>query len=400
MFLSDGGYWPRITTYDGRAIEQALAGSSLFDHVPRLRGAVVEASYALTDPPILKALQERGVPYLVDPQSLRFHTPTYLEIPKVASLPYAPAAPLTPHTAGNREFVEKALAFQAHVGASAYVVPALPTHDPGDNWHEANVQLHRTAADLNGTVVDRKSLVAFIAPSFRAMGSPDDVLKHLVDVPLDGVYIQPTKLSPHRDSVEKLVRYVRFGLTALHLDVPVFGGRVGSFGLALQAFGWHGFDSGLGEAESFDLAALNRARERKKPEAKKGGGRDRRVYLEPLKTTLAYKDVDAILSEPGLRARFVCSLPCCRFGGFEHLADQRREHYLRVRLDEVDRLQSLPPGPLRLDKIRNDFTGARDHARVVERTLRERGIAPPRFAHLETWMGVVARLEPSHDVAI
>ena len=55
--LAEAGYWPRITKYDGGAIEQALAGSSLLDEVPRLRGGVVEATYAQGDPPILRSAE-------------------------------------------------------------------------------------------------------------------------------------------------------------------------------------------------------------------------------------------------------------------------------------------------------------------------------------------------------
>ncbi|MBK5219308.1 MAG: hypothetical protein JJE35_05940 [Thermoleophilia bacterium] len=55
-FLSEPTFLPRVTQHDGRAIEEALA-ATLFDKGVRLRGAVVEASYAATDPPLLKRLR-------------------------------------------------------------------------------------------------------------------------------------------------------------------------------------------------------------------------------------------------------------------------------------------------------------------------------------------------------
>jgi hypothetical protein len=57
--LSSGtlGYLPRITMRAGRAIEEALAPATLLDNGARLGGAVIEASYALRRPPLLKRLR-------------------------------------------------------------------------------------------------------------------------------------------------------------------------------------------------------------------------------------------------------------------------------------------------------------------------------------------------------
>lgn len=394
--LAEAGYWPRITKYDGRAIEQALAGSSLMDEVPRLRGGLVEATYAQSDPPILRRLRESGVPYLIDPQAVRFLSPTFLDVATVAGLPYAPHAPITPAMAATQGFVEAALEFQNKAGASAYVVPAFVTDELDEEWHRANVAIHQLAATANGSAVDRKDLIAFVAPTSKAMNDADRIVSPLIDVPIVGVYVQPTPIRSHSDSVEKLVRYARLGLAAQALRVPVFASRVGAFGLVLRALGWSGFDSGLGDAESFDLAALNRSRPAPQDE-KKGGGRKRRVYIEGLKTTLLGEQVDAILAEPGLRARFTCNLGCCRFRGYEGLADRRREHYLRTRLAESDEIVKLPSGPLRLNRVHEELVQAREHAVVVERILKStEGL---RFGHLDRWIGALVRLQSVAHVA-
>jgi hypothetical protein len=47
QLLSDRpAFFPRVTTRDGRAIEEAMAGDSLLGEGARLDGAVIEASYA------------------------------------------------------------------------------------------------------------------------------------------------------------------------------------------------------------------------------------------------------------------------------------------------------------------------------------------------------------------
>ena len=73
--LADPTYLPRIGNYDSRAIEQALAGATLFEPGVRLQAAVVEATYAAREPPLLKRLREEDVPYFLDLQALRSPLP-------------------------------------------------------------------------------------------------------------------------------------------------------------------------------------------------------------------------------------------------------------------------------------------------------------------------------------
>jgi hypothetical protein len=59
--LSDvNGFLPRITRRDGRAIEAAPAGQNLLETGIDLRGGVVEATFASSDPPLLRRLAQRG----------------------------------------------------------------------------------------------------------------------------------------------------------------------------------------------------------------------------------------------------------------------------------------------------------------------------------------------------
>lgn len=388
-----GWFLPRVTTHDGRAIELALAEPSLFDPGLRLEGAVVEATFASKDPPLLKRLRDARTPFLVDPQTIRFVTETYLSIGGIADLPYAPAEPISPDAlsdASRRELARGVLLFQQSVGSSAYVPPAVPLTNE-DGQRELNLQFLRDAADMNGSAVDRRPILAMIVPGRAALAQPAHFVNPLADIPLEAIYVQPVRCHPVRDSVENLVRYTEFLLAVAALGVPVVAGRVGSFGLVLQALGIQFFDSGLGDAESFDLGQLNRPRSAR-TSAKRGGGRNRRVYFEALKTTLTDKHARSILDDPGLRSRFVCNLACCRFKGFEGLADRRREHYLHVRMAEVSRLRAESTASLRTHRVHDQLREARDHAAVVRRVLGEHGIDAPSFAHLDRWIGCLARV--------
>lgn len=382
-------YWPRVSTYESRVIEQTLAGGSLLEPPLPLVGAIVEAAFAATDPPLLGRLREADVPYLVDPQSLRFQSDAYLDVRTLSRLPFAPSSPLTPD-ADVEEFVVRALRFQQDAGASRYLVPGVSIPDPADEWARLNERIHKSASTANGRDVDRKPLVALLAPGRSALKHRESLLIPLMDFSVDAVYVQPTKLSPTRDGVEVLVRYLRVLRSIQENRLPVFAGRVGAFGLLLEALRVDSFDSGLGEAEAFDLAAANRRR-RPRPGRSAGGGRRRRVYIEQLKSTILSRDVDAIFAEPGFRSRFACTLPCCRFSGFERLAERRRQHYLRVRIEEVSRISRLPTLVWRVNQVHNDLLAARDHADAVRRTLMQRGVPMPSFDHLDRWLSTLAR---------
>lgn len=117
---------------DGLAIEDALGDATLFEeHVP-LGGAVLEAAYAATAPPVARRLRSEHVPLILDMHSLRFTGEGFLAVERIAKLPYAPDAPLDPAeiteasaralAAGTAFFAQEAL-------AATYTVPGLPLND-------------------------------------------------------------------------------------------------------------------------------------------------------------------------------------------------------------------------------------------------------------------------------
>jgi hypothetical protein len=229
--VPNSSYLPRVGTYDSRAIELALAGSTLFERGVRLEGALVEASFANREPPLLKRLREDEVPFLVDVQALRFATDAYLDIEAVAGLPFSPDAALTPTS--TTPDVEKLLAhgaliFQQRMGARRYVAPALPLLNAElPAWLDINTRLLSHASNANGgSSVDRRPLLAMVAPARKALANPNLIVPRLLDSPIDGVYVQSLNLRPTRDSVEKLAQYVKFLAKLKETGLPVVAGRV------------------------------------------------------------------------------------------------------------------------------------------------------------------------------
>ncbi|MBA3808935.1 MAG: hypothetical protein H0X28_11185 [Solirubrobacterales bacterium] len=395
--FSQPTYLPRVTRRDGRAIEDALAGPTLFDSGVKLDAAVVEATYAVEDSPLLKRLRESGVPQLVDPQTLRFTGKRFLTVAQFERVPYRPATRITADSFTPSDadaLAREVMLFEQHAGASWYLAAALPYYDQDlQSWLRHNDRLLAASCAANGaTDLDRKPLIAQVAPGRRLLAQPELVINRLLDHPVSAVDVQPLTLDPIKDSIEKLVQYAHFLRAIGDAGLPVIASRVGAFGLVLSALGVAAFDSGLAQAETCNLASLNRAPSQRELEGGgKTGGSGRRIYLEQLKTTLSESHATAIIENRALRSHVACPLGCCRHRGFENLAQRGRQHYLWVRDHEVDLLRKRPSEGMRADLVYEQLRTAREIGAVVTRTLRADAVEAPSFEHIDRWIAVLAR---------
>lgn len=338
------------------------------------------------------------MPRIIDPQSLRFTGSRFLETEALRRLPHAPASPLSAHgvTAQDaRTLTRSSMLFAQDRGTDVHLVPGLPLYDyDQDAWLRSNDLILRSACAHNGGEhVDRKPLLALVAPGPKAMAKPDALIERLLDHPVAGLYVQPINFNPTADSLEKLARVVQFVAQLQAAGFKVIVGRVGAFGLILQALGIPVFDSGIGMAEAHDLASLNRVEtERAKSAAKEkgGGGAAGRVYVEPLKTTMPAKVAAHLVRDESVRHHFACNLGCCRFRALEDLPSRARPHYLYVRRAEVDQMRKLEIAAMRLHHVETKLRAAQDLSEVARRSFETVGLHQ-RFDHIERWLGLLAR---------
>lgn len=402
-FLRTPSFLPRITRQRGRTMEQLLAGQTLFDEGAELSGAITEAAYAATDPLVLRRLREAGVPFLIDPQSNRFSGERLVETQALLDLDYAPEVPLRADGLADldaRELAMRALAFQQEHGACAYIAPALPAHDAdADAWADANHRLLEASCALNGSgSIERRPLLAQLAPGPRAVGDPEAALALLLDLPVDGAYVEPLTMNTMRDSVEKLYRYVHYLELLEDGGLPVIASRVGPFGPLLTALGISSFSSGLGDAESCNLAALNR-RKTERDRERGGGGARRRVYLHPLRITVFEDKASPLLADERLRGHFSCDLGCCRYAQIDGLAGRGPSHYLWTRNAEVRRITESPTRGARVDRLHEELRNAQAFGRTVRRSQFDRQKDLPDFGHLDRWLSLLAREQQARSAA-
>lgn len=380
-----------VSAYEGRTAEELLAAERPSERPP-LGGALVDASYAATQPLILRRLRELHIPYAIAPESSRFADSGYLTVTSVADLPYAPTAPLgrSPSQLETARLVKGSLTYQATHHADWYLTPALPFTRPLGADADTYKRLHHLVNEFVGKDVPNKPVIAYACPSYKVLRSPYAVFSQLVDVDIAAIYVQSQSLNSRHDSVEKLVAFVNFLRCAGEYGLPVIAGRQGSFGLILCALGFDAFESGLAHRESFDLAALTRPR---KPDSsgKTRGGRARRVYLQPLLTTVSEKEARVILDNPTLRSRFVCDRGRCRFVA-EGQINYHKEHFFHVREAEMLALQASRSREMRVEVVLRWLEAAVENAGHVNAVLRRSGHPAVAFDHLTRWQAVVARV--------
>src|SRR4051812_36651027 len=152
--LGQPEYLPRVGTHDGRAIEQAMMGPTLLDPGASLHGAVVEATYAARESELLRRLRATFVPFIVDPQTLRFAGEGFLDVEQVRALEFAPSEPVQPtgfDAAAAHRLARATMGFELRAGAGAYTAPALPVLDTDQaDWMTANRRVLEAACTANG----------------------------------------------------------------------------------------------------------------------------------------------------------------------------------------------------------------------------------------------------------
>ena len=383
-----------VTQYEGRSLEQLLAPRRLGEDGPSLGGAVVQASYVHRDPPLLLRLADGHIPWVIEPQSVRFASAGYRGVESIAKLPYAPPTPLDPARFGDdhRRMVRSALEFQARHEPAMYVVPSLPVARASARVLTAFGALHEYAATLNGSEgIALRPMLATAYPGTVVLKGRFSVFDRLADRSWAGVYVQPLQLDTKRDSVEKLVAYAKFLQEGQNSGLHVIAGRPGAFGLVLGAFDIDLFDSGLGGGDSFSLSRLDRPRVPDE-NGQVRGGRARPVYLRPLMSALRESDASAVLGSPALRSQLACDIGECRFGGYRYAIENPRPHFFHCRQAELRALKDQRTSSLRVQLVNGWLQDAIGTARLVNRVRGEAGLPAIDFDYLDRWRGVLARI--------
>lgn len=395
--FKEGSFGVNVSVQDGKSLEELFAALRPGRVPPALGGAVVDATYAETEPALIPRLLQLEIPFAVDPQSLRFADASFRSIKSLVSLPYAPAAALG--TGLSRSEIQRlvlgALRFQAKFNPSMYLVPALPFQRPVGAEAELFRLVHETAAAFNGSEIPERPLWSLAAPGTAVLRSPFALLGRLAELKIAGIYFQPTEFDAKRSSVERLASYITFVRCAAEYQLPVVAGRVGSFGLVLLALGVQSFNSGLMQREAFSLRQLHRPRKRL-ASGRSSGGRRRTAYLHQVLATLPERQAQWILKNRALRSGFICAQGRCRFS-YEAQWTYARAHFLHSRLREVAAVRHAPTTQMKVEAVARLLESSIEQASHVNRVLEASPDQRLPTGHLERWAAVLARVSGRHS---
>jgi hypothetical protein len=382
-------YFLRPGATDHHILDTLLTPDMFSDPI-RLDGVLLESPHAnaFAD---ARAKLPRGTQVLVDPQVYRFQRSTYQEHPSLSDLPYYPVdSALEPEQFKDNRFVSKfvraVLDVQDAITATDFVVPGFYVDDPDSPWQWVNeALLSETRRQAGG------SLYATLCGSYTTLCKPGGataVAQRLGESGAEGVLLLASPFAAIAASPTKLLNYLLLLKQLDEAGLAVIAGRQPAFGLGCMAFGIAGFDSGVATAERFDYAALTRTRKTSSGKQKRPA-RKRRIYLDPLLTSVPYSVAEQIFSTSGLAGSFVCREPCCR-DGLNGALLRSRDHFIYTRLREVDDLRGRPR-EWRAEHFRQKLEASRQMALKVARALPE--ARPDGFRHLEIWLRVFTELQ-------
>lgn len=380
----------RAGRFDNRLIEKlvapATAGVPFGGRRVPMRALVVDAPTADVQPSLSEAAQAAGLPVLIDPLT---HLVQDEQQPGVgwAALEFADPRVLTPHQFGQGDaldtLVRQSLTFQLDHGASILVPPYFHATTPEDPWFHVQVEANRRTARYLADEGINIPVAPVFAGSLKGFG-PRRSWSEGVDMflhSLDGLNVRyvPVALSssraPRGDTEDRLAAYLA---TVRHMAATesVIAWRQGQYGLAAVAAGAAGYQTGPGTDERCDLPGLARARRPKPPpEPGKGPRATKRVYLDRFGRSVSGRVAEALLNNAYLRGTLTCAdAACCPDGASSMLADWR-QHALRSRARELERLGQMPDSAWRLNDVARQAERAADAARAANEILAGAGIA-------------------------
>ena len=287
------------------------------------------------------------------------------------------------------DFIRKNLWTQEAVGATHILAPAFYAGSRASPWHHVNNLLLEEVL----CKVDPDRLYATICGDYREFCQPlraEGLADHLARLGVKNVYALLSPIAATDDNASKLMSYSQLLMTLQQRGLSTFAARQPAFGLGLLALGVSTFDSGIAEAEKFDYQRIRRERGRSRRKGAPGAQpRGRRIYLPQLLTSLSERAALEIYKTSGLCSSFVCRLPCYEDEQLAVATIRNREHFLYVRLKEIEDLRGRPPS-WRIEEIHNRLRTARQLADKVMLTLPH--TFRRRFSHLDVWNRVLDSL--------
>lgn len=351
-------------------------------------GFVYLASYLPRYQNSLNTYREMGLPYLFDPATYRLAYSSFAQTEGVVNLPYVPDRNnvLTPSALqtlqAQQTYAKDCIDWQIQWQCSNLVAPFHFNRNLGSPWLDIDIKLIEESVSYANTIQNSPPVYAGIClniEAFTVSANRIALLNRYSRARAEGYLFYVDSINERTTNPLQLSALLDMLQLFQQLGKPVFACRVGTLGLCLLAAGVDGMTTGIASLSSFSESNLLVNRNI-------GYDMSTKYYIPNMMLTLPLPITEDILSDRR-NSNLRCQCSFCE-GTSRNLARTAKEHFIKVRTEEIGQLNSLSSTEQRLEWLIERVETAIQACDNVRRQQIVH-LLPGQYSHLRTWLQVL-----------
>ena len=337
-------------------------------------------------------LQEKGIPYILDPSTPKFAYSTFAQTKGIVKLPYLPDknSVLTPSDLGTidklQEYAKGCLDWQLKWKSSALIAPYHFCRDLNSEWLDVDIKLAEESVSYANEVNPELKVLVGICLDIESYTNEQNrinLLNRYSRVNADGYVFYVDEFDEKNTNPIQIRAYIELMKGFQQLGKPTVAGRVGTLGLGFLASGVTSATSGIASLTGFSENYLLKNRDFNYKSTRK-------YYIPKLMITIPFQMAQEILQD-SRNSNLRCDCSYCKLSsrGLDIIS---KLHFLQVRTQEVNEIQFLSNTKERLrwfnDKVENAIQSCENirKQKVVD-------LKPGFYSHLRIWKDVFSSLQ-------
>lgn len=351
-----------------------------------LDGIMYPAHFLPTNQNTIDIFHAYGIPYFFDPVTYRLAYSTFSQTQSLVDLPYVfdknniLTTSALQTLQSQQDYVKACLDWQLRWKPNVLLSPFHFARDPTSQWIDIDIKLLEESISYARSIGSNLPVYAGLSLNIEAY--TDEVNRYALlnrysRARAHGHLFYVDTLDERTTNPLQIRSYLELLKLFQQLGGPVIAGRVGTLGLGLLAAGVDGMTSGIASLSGFSESNLL---------AKRAVGYDmtKKYYIPRMMLSLSETMAQDILSDSRNEA-LRCNCQDCQTS--DVLGKVSKKHFLRVRTQEINHLNTLKDTPSRLAWFNDRVSDAVKNCEAV----RKQGVVqltPTYYAHLRVWQQV------------
>ena len=357
----------------------------------RAHGFIYPAHFLPKYQRTLKFLEERNIPYLIDPSTPRFPYSTFTQTQGILNLPYLPDKNnvLVPSALNTIDKLQKyaigCMEWQLKWKSAALIAPYHLCRDLNSEWLDIDIKLIEESISYAKNINSNINVLAGIClniESYTDEQSRETLLNRYSRVNADGYMFYVDEFDERNSNPIQIRAYIELMKNFQQLGKPVVACRVGTLGLGFLAAGITAATSGIASLTGFSENNLlkNRTFDYNMP---------RKYYIPGLLLTVPFQMAQDILQD-SRNSHLRCNCAYCKLS-FRGLDKISKLHFLQVRSQEVTEIQLILKPEEQLLWFNKRIENAIQFCEEIRRQQLV-DLKPNFYAHLKVWKQVFESL--------